>query len=235
MRLSKRLNKVLEIMQNGRLLVDIGCDHGYVCIEAIKQKKAVNAIAADTARGPVLRAKQNIESAGLSDRIETVLSDGFKAFESNILPDCVNITGMGGRLIVKILSEGTEKGIGISDIKQLILGPQSEADILRHYLIDELGMHIEKEHCVFDEGKYYMLLDVRGCKNSKKELYSEADYLYGKNIDINSEKDFSAYLKAQEDKLELALNKACEGSDTKENRLKRSELGNKLGLLRTRI
>lgn len=235
MRLSKRLDKVLEIIEENRLLIDIGCDHGYVCIEAVKRNKTVNAIAADTAKGPLLRAKQNIDSAGLSDRIKTVLSDGFKAFDRDILPDCVNITGMGGRLIVKILSEGVERGIDISCIRQLILGPQSEADILRHYLIDELGVHIEREYCIFDEGKYYMLLDVRGCKGSENENYSEADYLYGRNIDIDSLQIYKAFLKKQETKLELALNKAGCGKNSEKNRIIRAELSDKLSLLRTRL
>lgn len=35
--LSKRLNKVLTYINNTDKLVDVGCDHGYLAIEAINK------------------------------------------------------------------------------------------------------------------------------------------------------------------------------------------------------
>ena len=232
MKLSKRLDTVLMIMQDCRLLADIGCDHGYICIEAVKNKKAVRAIAADTAKEPLLRARQNIETAGLSEDIRTVLSDGFKSLDKEQLPDCVNITGMGGRLITRILREGIECGTDIKAISQLILGPQSETEILRHYIVDELGLFIEKEYCIFDDGKYYMLMDVKNYPVNAADIqYSEADYLYGKNIAAPTAADYEKYLADQETKLKQALTRIDTGRKTEENHLKKEELKLKLQYL----
>ena len=56
----------------------------------------------------------------------------------------VVITGMGGRLIKKILKEGAASFGGFCSISQFILGPQSEPEVLRSFLINELFLCIKK-------------------------------------------------------------------------------------------
>ena len=249
MRLSRRLNLVLDIMESCSLLLDIGCDHGYVCIEAINKKKAKRAIAADTAKLPLAAAGVNIEACGLSGSIDTLLSDGFKGIDKNISPDCVNITGMGGRLIIKILREGLECGADFGKIKQLILGPQSDTELLRHYVVDELGAYIKNEYCIYDDGKYYMLFDIRqqeadgctrdnenaSCKEYCDNKYSEEDYLCGKRIHKDSMDAYRSFLNNQKKKLFAARKNAESGDKSEVNIKKISELNNKLLLITKKL
>ena len=196
MKLSKRLNAVVDLMESCGKLCDIGCDHGYVSIESVLRGKARYSIAADAAKGPINTAEKNIFDAGLKDRISCVLSDGFKRIPEDAGIDCVVITGMGGRLIKNILKEGAASFGGFCSISQFILGPQSEPEVLRSFIINELSLCIKKEFCIEDEGKFYTLLDVRRfCGNDEqledhgasiREKYSEADIMYGKYIDAAS-------------------------------------------------
>lgn len=159
MKLSGRLEAVVNMIRPCTLLADVGCDHAYVAIEAVKDGIAEHAVASDAAAGPLNHAAHNIRLAGLEGSIETLLSDGLRAY-NDIKPDCVVITGMGGRLITRILMEGLEAGFDLDAVEQLVLGPQSEPEILRHFLLDDMGLNITNEYCLMDEGKFYMLLDV---------------------------------------------------------------------------
>ena len=159
MKLSKRLNAVVDLMESCGKLCDIGCDHGYVSIESVLRGKARYSIAADTAKGPLDIAEKNICDSGLKERISCILSDGFKRIPEDAGIDCVVITGMGGRLIKSILKEGAASFGGFGSISQFILGPQSEPEVLRDFLINELSLCIKIELCIEDEGKFYTLLD----------------------------------------------------------------------------
>lgn len=222
MKLSKRLNAVVDLMESCGTLCDIGCDHGYVSIESVLKGRARYSIAADTAKGPLDIAKKNIYDAGLKDRASCILSDGFKRIPEDAGIDCVVITGMGGRLIKSILKEGEASFDGFGSISQFILGPQSEPEALRNFLINELSLCIKKELCIEDEGKFYTLLDVRRfCGDDERhevhgasamEKYGEADIMYGKYIDAASVGTYIKQLKHLREKNLAALRSAERGS-----------------------
>ena len=62
MELSKRLMAVAGLVKKGDRPADIGCDHGYVSIYLIKEKVCSSMIAMDINKGPLLRAKENVEN-----------------------------------------------------------------------------------------------------------------------------------------------------------------------------
>ena len=107
MELSKRLYAVAGLVTKGASVADIGTDHGYIPIYLIEQGISPKAIALDINKGPLERARMHIVGHGLKDRIETRLSDGLEA----VMPgevDTMIAAGMGGGLIIKILTEGKE-------------------------------------------------------------------------------------------------------------------------------
>ncbi|MFR5703203.1 MAG: tRNA (adenine(22)-N(1))-methyltransferase TrmK [Eubacterium ramulus] len=66
-----------------------------------------SAIAMDIGKGPPLQqATAHIKQQGLSSRIRTRLSDGLTALQPGEA-DTILIAGMGGGLVMKILSQGT--------------------------------------------------------------------------------------------------------------------------------
>lgn len=144
-------------MPCGVNVCDIGCDHGFVAIYLVREHICPRLIAMDINRGPLSRAREHIESAGLSSYIETRLSDGMEKLNIGEA-DCIIAAGMGGRLIAKILNDFPEKR---KSLRYLVLQPQSELAFVRRYLRSE-GLVIRKEDMVLEDGKFYpmMLVEV---------------------------------------------------------------------------
>lgn len=156
MKYSKRVTAISELINSCRCLCDVGCDHGYVGILCCEKNKAERVIASDINKEPLRKAKDNIETAGLSGRIETILSDGFKSVPAVF--DAACICGMGGLLIKDILKAGNDK---LGNVDQMILGPHSEADELRKFIEYETDFCVNCETVIIEDGKFYSLLDLR--------------------------------------------------------------------------
>lgn len=170
--LSDRMQAVFDMVLPCKTAADIGCDHGFVSIALVREGIAEKVIACDVNAGPLKAASQNISAAGLTDKIETRLSDGLHEINFNDEIETIVIAGMGGKLMVKILSEGEEI---LKNVKQLVLQPQSELFLVRKYIRD-VGFHIEKEKFIKDEGKYYWIMDIR--KGLTDKNISELDDLF---------------------------------------------------------
>ena len=153
--LSERLRAVASLVTPGQTLADIGTDHAYVPIRLVLDSLIPRAIAMDVNEGPLARAKENILRMGLADRIEARLSDGFEALEEGEV-QCAVIAGMGGALTIRILSAFPRK---VRKLDQLILQPQSELYEVRKYLAEN-GFRITAEDMVFEDGKYYPMMQV---------------------------------------------------------------------------
>ena len=101
------MTAVAALVPTGTCVADIGTDHGYVPIFLVEQGIVRKAVAMDVNRGPLERARIHITEKGLSDRIETRLSDGLKKLNVGEV-DTIIAAGMGGGLIIRILEEGRE-------------------------------------------------------------------------------------------------------------------------------
>ena len=152
-KLSKRMKCIVDMVTPGRVVADIGCDHGYISIYLVEEGIAKKVYAMDVAEGPLGIARSNIESRALSDKIETRLSNGFEALEVGE-SDCAVIAGMGGNLIIDIILGGLHK---ISNNYELVLSPQSDIPLVRTFL-REHGFIIMDEEMLSEDGKYYNVI-----------------------------------------------------------------------------
>lgn len=134
-------------------VADIGTDHAYLPVYLVRQGYADRALACDIRPGPLSSAKRNIQAAGLSDRIQTLLTDGLHGVE-DFSPDHILIFGMGGELIEKILSQAAWVK---SSAVRLILQPMSRAEVLRRYLINS-GFAILGESLSRADGRIYQTI-----------------------------------------------------------------------------
>lgn len=172
--LPKRLETIIERMPTSGCLADVGCDHAYVAIEAVRRGRAARALACDVRKGPLQQAAEHILCAGLAGKIETRLSDGLEQVAPGEA-DTVVVAGMGGPLMERIL-QGR-----LGDFAHFVLSPQSEIPHFRRFLLVE-GMQIDEETMLIDEGKYYVILNVsqRADAASSDSMYvTEEDFLYG--------------------------------------------------------
>lgn len=199
MKLSKRLLAVAEMVTPGMVVTDIGTDHGYVPIYLVENNICPSAIAMDVNQGPILRAESHILDAGLEDKIQIRLSNGFE----NIKPgeaDCAVIAGMGGELMVKILENGRAV---VDKLKEMVLSPHSEIFLVRQ-CVHEMGLLIADEKMVFDEGKYYTIIKV---KSGNEEKYSEIENKYGRILIEKKDPVFVEYINREKSKIENIIEK----------------------------
>ena len=157
MKLSLRMETVKNTVVPCNTVCDVVCDHGFVSIALVQEGLAKHVIACDINKGPLAAATENVKTAGLTEHIETRLSDGLHKVTQEDRPDAIVIAGMGGALTVKILSEGRDV---LKSVSQLVLQPQSELFLVRKWLRSE-SYNITKECFLFDMGKPYFVIDAR--------------------------------------------------------------------------
>ena len=155
MQLSLRLSAIADMVTEGNRLVDVGCDHGYLPVYLIQEKKIPSAIAMDVRKGPLSRAQEHIRQYGLEEYIQTRLSDGLAALKAGE-GDTLVIAGMGGPLMERILTDGKSVRDSFSE---LILQPQSDIPHFRRFIQSE-GWDIVEEKMVEEDGKFYPMMRV---------------------------------------------------------------------------
>ena len=165
MELSKRLQAVADLVTAHYKLADIGTDHAYIPIYLTQQKKITEAVALDVNEGPLQRAEEHIRENGLEAEIETRLSNGFQALQPGEVQSAV-IAGMGGGLVIRILTEGEEV---VRKLEECILQPQSEIEKVRAFLLEK-GYEFLEEDMVCEEGKYYPMM--RAVKTEQDETWN---------------------------------------------------------------
>jgi len=184
--LSARLMSALPYLKKGGAVIDVGTDHAYLPIFLVGEGISSRALACDINRGPIESAERNIVAAGLARQIDTLCTDGLHNTEG-YQPDDVLIFGMGGELIIHILSEAPwvkDSNIG------LVLQPMTRAHLLRRWLLEN-GFEIVGE-TITHEDRYYQTIAARYC--GKSEEYTEEELLLGRLNIKNNEPNLRGFV-----------------------------------------
>jgi tRNA (adenine22-N1)-methyltransferase len=192
MQLSLRLQTLAGMVTEGNFLVDVGCDHGYLPVYLVSNGKIPGALAMDVRTGPLSRAQEHIRQYGLSDYIETRLSDGLAALHPGE-GDTLVIAGMGGFLMERILTDGAAL---LGNFRELILQPQSDLAHFRHF-IRNLGFEIAQEEMVFEDGKYYPMIRVVPAGEADAVEYLPVEEAFGKYLLAGKHPVLLQYLKRE--------------------------------------
>ncbi len=219
LQLSKRMQMVADMVTKGNVAADIGCDHGFVSIYLIEQGICPRVIAMDVNEGPLLRAKEHIAERALEAYIDVRLSDGIEKLEKKEAESII-IAGMGGKLVMKILSAHMDK---VRDCKEIILQPQSELHLVRHFLVEN-GFVIEQEDMVEEAGKFYPC--IRAVWKEEKISYSSLEEWYGPVLLREKHPVLYEYLLKEKDTFtqiveEIRKNGKQIGEETKENTIQK--------------
>lgn len=197
-KLTPRLNAALQYINGSACFADIGSDHAYLAVEAVKSGRAASAVASEVREGPLMRSRAN--TVGMRG-ITCVLSDGFDNLRGRGI-DCAAICGMGGETIVDILSRGFDFS-GMT----LILQPQSNLQILRAFLWDN-GFEITDESFVTEGIHAYCIMRVMFTGNTTR--YSASDTYLGKIRPLGDA--FRAYA-ARTGRYVSNLQKGCQSTE----------------------
>ncbi|MGN0518727.1 MAG: class I SAM-dependent methyltransferase [Acutalibacteraceae bacterium] len=179
-KLDNRLALCAELVRNNARIADIGTDHAYLPIWLARTGRISHAIAADLRPEPLHSGKENIAKYHVENMIETRLSDGLTAINSDEVDDII-IAGMGGELIAKIIDAAPWIK---ENEKHLILQPMTKSEHLREYLYKN-GFEIIKEKAVIADNKVYSVMCCAYSGNS--EVFDNVSIYIGKLNEDNSD------------------------------------------------
>jgi len=187
--ISKRIEEIINLLDRCNTLADIGCDHGYVAVEAIKREIANKVFAVDINFHPLLKAKELSKKENVEDKIEFLLGNGFDPIEEEV--DEAVIAGMGAENICSILSEAKDR---ISNTT-LILQPMKDIELLRKWLFEN-GFDILKEKVVKDKNRFYVI--IKSTFLPDKISFTDKDIYIGRYIIDRTEEGYEFLLKIKE-------------------------------------
>ncbi|GAB6990648.1 tRNA (adenine(22)-N(1))-methyltransferase [Paenibacillus pini] len=172
MKLSRRLQLILEQVPSGSRIADIGSDHAMLPVAAVESGRAVMAVAGEVNPGPFDAATKQVAAAGLSHSISVRRGDGLQVISPEEV-DVITIAGMGGGLITSILDADQDKLKGVS---QLVLQPNVGEDILRRWLLEHHWVLISEMIIEEDHKLYEILTAVPEGSQSEGQLTNEQLY-----------------------------------------------------------
>ncbi|MGX7023850.1 tRNA (adenine(22)-N(1))-methyltransferase [Vagococcus hydrophili] len=173
--LSRRLERVGELVPEGAVLADIGSDHAYLPANLILNNKITSAIAGEVVEGPFQSAKHLVAELNLSKAIAVRKGDGLEVIKTSDNVTAISICGMGGALIRDILNRGhlTRK---LSGREVLLLQANIGEPTLRQWLVNH-NYIIDNEDIISENEKIYEI--IVATKAEEKIELTAAELLFG--------------------------------------------------------
>lgn len=175
---SVRIKEMVKYLDGKQVLVDVGCDHGYLIIEGFLNNKIKKAFAIDNKIGPLNNAKTNISKYDFYKDVTFLLSDGLEKLTEEF--DVIVFGGMGGLLITELLKKEYQK---LKDARIIIQANRNNYEI-RKYLVNQ-NYKISEESIIFDDSKFYEIIIFE--KNSELIIYEEKELYLGPVLLKNKE------------------------------------------------
>ena len=203
MKISSRLTTVASFIKDNSFVMDVGADHGLLELYLSDNKHLKGLIAVENKKGPYAILKKAVEGRD----VICLFSDGISEIDEKV--DTLVIAGMGGNLIVDILTKNVNK---LEYVKNIVVDAHIDNELVRREIV-KLGYKIEQEKIVYENKKYYFVISfVKGTAN-----YTDSEY----EIGINLVKDplFNQYRITKLATLKSNLEKAKTASKINKNKI----------------
>lgn len=212
-KLSKRLSAIASLVDKDAFIADVGSDHCALPIALFSEGRIKGAFAVENKKGPYSRMKKAIEESGFP--IEPSLSNGLEKLPKEV--DTIVLAGLGGPLIVDILSQNEKK---LETIKTIIIDAHNDKKMVMAFL-EEKGFHIIDNTFLIEGNIAYDVMKWGKGKPSKpySELEKEfgplnlikrpKEWLFTLEKSLREKERILSLLKGKSDK-ELALKKEIE-------------------------
>lgn len=217
--LSKRLSAIASLVDKGSYIADIGSDHCALPIALFEEKKIQKAFAVENKKGPYERMKKAIDNSAFP--IIPSLSNGLSKLPKEV--DTVVLAGMGGPLIVRLLSEDQKK---LQNVQTLIIDAHNERPFVTRFLEKE-GYFLFENIFLIEEGIPY---DIMKWRKGRKEIpYTDLEIEFGPLNLRRRPKDWLLALERSLKEKERILPLLSEGSERK--KLLQKDIKNIKGIL----
>lgn len=170
--LNNRLKTIVDLLGPLNIVVDVGCDHGYVANYLVENNLSHLVYATDISGPSLMKNKEFAYNRGNDQKVISVLGDGLQPLKDKEFNGII-IAGMGGDLIIKILDEAKD----FIEDKTLVLQPMTAKRDLRIYLYEN-GFSIIREELVRDGDKFYEIIKAQNGKVQKPKW----DFYFGENL-----------------------------------------------------
>ena len=166
----KRLMEIINIIDSGKNVIDVGTDHGLVPLYLAKNNISSNIWATDISAPSLKKLEDQLDSK-LSKIIKTKVTDGFKGIEKEDNQIAI-IAGMGGNTIVEIIQSSMQFA---QNLDYMILESNIASEKLRLFLYEN-NFDLMRDFLSFENEKYYDILQVK--YGNRKEM-KISDMYYG--------------------------------------------------------
>lgn len=182
LRLSKRLKAISDFVDDGEIIMDVGCDHALLDIYLEKTGRIKKAIASDVNQNALNQALKNTKFYK-TKKIELRLSDGLDALRKEDNVTQIVISGLGDKKITEVLSKNLDK---LKNVKTIIIQPNTNPWKVRLYLSKQ-GYMVKDEVLVEEKDIIYTIIKFikKRKKYRKKQLYFGPVLLKNKDVTFN--------------------------------------------------
>lgn len=173
MKITKRLEKIANLVEEGKSVIDIGTDHGLVPLYLAKNEISKDILATDISKKSLQKLEDKIDE-NLKKIIKTQVCDGLDNVEVKENQIAI-IAGMGAVSIIEILNKNIEK---VRRLDYVICEGNIGNEKLRKFL-NENNFYIDKDFLIKDGRKHY---DIIRFKNGNDRKLSLGEIYFGKFI-----------------------------------------------------
>ena len=193
--ITKRLKYLVDSIPKCNTLADVGCDHGYVGIEALKQGAADKVIFTDISAVCLQKARKNCPAA-LCGRADFVCQAGL----GQIGCDVAVICGMGGLEILSILQSAKRLPNAV------VLQPMRNVTDVRKFVAERYVITLD---VIVLDGKFYSVIVAENAGTPTPPM-TELEETFGITNISNPTEDYINYLRNEDKKLkQIMLNCDC--------------------------
>ncbi len=195
--MNQRILAIANMLEKGTCMADIGTDHAKLPIYLVQNGIFEKAYACDIADGPLSIAQDAIQKEGLSDKIPTVLSNGFDQVPSDI--DACVFAGVGYVTAMEVFEKAKDR---LDGIQQIIVQVNNDVEQMRTYISDN-GWTIEDEVLIKDRKHYYVAIRF---STKKRAPYTKKEQILGPILLEKGGDLFKEYALFKANKYALILN-----------------------------
>lgn len=175
----KRLMDIINLIDRGKKVIDIGTDHGLVPLYLAKNGISEDILATDISEKSLEKLKLALDE-DTKEIIRTKVTDGFKNIEKAHNQIAI-IAGMGANTIMDIIKDSLDFA---KNLDYMILASNINTEKLRLFL-SENDFEIINDFLTYENDKYYDIIKTSYKKGKKLSL---AEIYYGKDDIKNKSK-----------------------------------------------
>lgn len=164
--LSPRLLNIRELVEPVLSIADVGTDHGYVPARLLQENLAEHVIATDVSKPSLDKSEGLLTELFPREKFDVRCGDGLKVLKRDEV-NAVIIAGMGGQLMIRLLSDEMEL---VKSLDYIILQPMQGAELLFNWL-SKHGFELLDTKLAREDRRFYPIMKLKFTNNNEEINY----------------------------------------------------------------